>query len=143
MAKSNATRNDYVKFIAHGTAMPAYGSTLYFHWHTADPGLVGTSATNEAAYTGYARVPVSRDSAGFTICDPDGTPNASGTAFKNNAEVTFPECTGVSDDEIETHASICNASGQILYKTALTAQIRVNNLDTPRIPAGAAIFKEG
>lgn len=143
MAKSNATRNDYVKFIANGTAMPAYGSTWYFHWHTADPGLTGTSATNEATYTGYARVPVSRDSAGLTVCDPDGTPNASGTAFKNTAEVTFPECTGVSDDEVITHASICTSGGQIIYKTALTAQIRVNNLDTPRIPVGAAIFKEG
>lgn len=143
MAKSNTTRNDYVKFIALGTAMPAYGANWYMHWHTADPGITGTSATNEAAYTGYTRIAVSRDVAGWTVCDPDGTPNASGTAFKNAAEVTFPECTGVSDDEIITHASICSGSGQIIYKTALTAQIRVNNLDTPRIPAGAAIFKEG
>jgi hypothetical protein len=143
MAKSNATRNDLVKFYAHGTAMPAYGSTWYAHLHTADPGLVGTSATNEATYTGYAEVPVSRDSAGWTICDPDGTPNANGTAFKNTAEITWPECTGVSDDEIQTHLSICNAAGQIVYKTALTASIRVNNQDTPRAPAGTVIFKEG
>lgn len=143
MAKSNATRNDLVKFIANGTAMPSYGATLYWHFHTADPGLTGTSSTNEATYTSYARVAASRDSAGFTVCDPDGTANASGTAFKNTSEVTFPECTGVSDDEIITHASLCTNGGQILYKTALTAQIRVNNLDTPRIPAGGAIFKEG
>lgn len=143
MAKANTTRNDFVKFIAHGTAMPSYGSTLYFHFHTADPGLAGTSSTNEAAYTGYARVANSRDSAGFTICDPDGTPNANGTAFKNNAEITFPECTGVPDDEVETHVTLCTNSGQILYKATLTASIRVNNQDTPRIPAGAGIFKEG
>lgn len=143
MPKSNATRNDYIKFVALGTAMPSYGATWYVHLHTADPGLTGTSSTSEAAYTSYARVAVSRDISGWTVCDPDGTPNASGTAFKNAAEITFPECTGVSDDEVITHLSICDNSGQIQYSTALGASIRVNNLDTPRVPAGAAIFKEG
>lgn len=143
MSKSNTTRNDLVKFMAQSTAMPAYGSTLYVHLHTADPGVSGTSSTSEAAYTSYTRVAVSRDSAGWTICDADGTTNVNGIAFKNTAEITFPECTGVSDDEVITHVSLCTNGGQILYKAALTASIRVNNQDTPRIPAGALRFIEG
>jgi hypothetical protein len=143
MPKANVTRNDFVKFIANSVAMPSYGGTLYAHFHTADPGLTGTSSTNEVSYTGYARVAVDRSGSGFTICDPNGTPNANGTSFKNAAEITFPECTGVSDDVIITHLSLCNNSGQILYSAALTASIRVTNLITPRVVAGSAIFKEG
>lgn len=143
MPKANTTRNDLVKFIANAVAMPAYGGSLYFHLHLADPGIAGTSATNEASYTSYARVLVDRSGTGFTICDPDGTANASGTAFKNAAEVTFPECTGVADDQDMTHASLCTSGGQILYSAALTASIKVTNLITPRIVAATALFKEG
>ena len=142
MSKSNVTENDFVKFVAIATAMPSYGSNLYMHLHTADPGEAGTSSTNEAAYTSYAAVAVSRDAAGWTICDPDGTPNPDGSAFKNAAEITFPECTGVADDEDITHASLTTIGGQILYSGALTAQIKVTNLITPRFPAGTVIFKE-
>jgi hypothetical protein len=143
MPKANTTRNDLVKFMCNVVAMPAYGGTLYAHLHTADPGLTGTSTTSQAAYTSYARVSVDRSGTGFTVCDPDGTPNASGTAFKNAAEITFPECTGVSDDEVITHMSLCLVGGQILYSAALTSSIRVTNLITPRVVSGTAIFKEG
>lgn len=142
MSKGNVTENDLVKFYSQATAMPSYGGTLYVHLHTADPGEGGTSSTSEATYTDYARVGVARDNTGWTICDADGTPNANGSAFKNAAEITFPECTGVSDDEDITHASLCTSGGQILYKGALTAAIKITNLITPRFPAGTVIFKE-
>lgn len=144
MSKGNVTENDFVKFVAHGTAMPAYGGTLYFHFHTADPGEAGTSATSEATYPDYARVAVSRDVSGWTICDADGTPNAAGSAFKNAAEVTFPECNASFSPSTETmtHGSICTSGGQILYKGALTTPIVVGALITPRVVAGGAIFKE-
>lgn len=143
MAKGNVTCNDVVKFFAHGTALPAYGSNLEMHLHTGDPGDAGTGATNECAYTGYAPILVSRDAGGFTLCDSDGTPNSAGRAFKNAAEVTYGECTGVADDELVTFVSLtAPASDQILYKGALPVGIRVTYLHTPRIPAGAGIFKE-
>lgn len=143
MAKGNTTCNDVVKFFAQGTALPAYGANLEMHLHTGDPGDAGFGYTNECAYTGYAPVLVSRDVAGFTICDGDGTPNADGRAFKNAAEVTYGECTGVPDDELVTFVSLtAPASDQILYKGALPIGIRVTYLHTPRIPAGAGIFKE-
>ena len=137
MPKGNVTKNDLVKFYAHGIPLPAYGATWYMHLHTDDPG----KASSEAAYAGYARVAVTRDADGFTLCDGDGTPNASGSAFKNAAEVTFHESTSFST-EIITHASLCSSTGQIIYKGALTTPIVVAALHTPRIPAGGAIFLE-
>lgn len=142
MSKSNLTENDLVKFYANNTAMPSYGTNLYVHLHTADPGEGGSASTSQAAYTSYARVTTLRDNTAWTICDADGTPNANGSCFKNAVEVTFPECTGVADDEVQTHASICTNAGQILYSGALTASIRITNLITPRFPVGTMIFKE-
>jgi hypothetical protein len=142
MSKSNITENDLVKFYANAVAMPAYGSQLYVHLHTADPGEAGNSGTSEAAYTGYTRIATARDNTAWGICDADGTPNVNGSAFKNLLEVTFPECTGVADDVDITHASICTAGGQILYKGALTALLKITNLTTPRFPAGTMIFRE-
>lgn len=143
MSKANATENDLVKFIAQATAMPSYGSNLQVNLHTADPGEAGTATTNAPTYTGYAAVAVARDVTGWTICDGTNpyADNASGNAFKNAAEVTFPECTGGSDTI--THASVSVvATGQILYKGALTASINISNLITPRFPAGTFICAE-
>lgn len=143
MSKSNATENDLVKFIFNAVAMPSYGSNLQVNLHTADPGESGTATTSAPTYTGYVAVPVSRDGAGWTICD--GTDpyaaNANGNAAKNTAEVTFPECTGGSDTI--THASVSVvATGQVLYKGALTAPLNVSNLITPRFPAGTLVLAE-
>lgn len=142
MSKSNVTENDLVKFYANNVAMPAYGTNLYLHLHTSDPGEAGTSSSSEATYTGYARVATLRDGTAWTICDANGTPNANGSAFKNAIAVVFPECTGVIDDEVITHASLCTNGGQILYSGALTASIRITNLTTPYFPIGTLIFKE-
>lgn len=141
MSKGNTTENDVAKFMAHGTAMPSYGSNLQVNLHTADPGEGGTATTSAPTYTGYAAVTVARDNTGWTICDSDGTTNADGNSFKNAAEVTFPECTGGSDTI--THGSLSVvATGQILYKSALSASVEVSNLITPRFPAGTIRFTE-
>jgi hypothetical protein len=144
MSKGNVTENDVVKFLALGTTMPSYGASFYVHLHTADPGEAGTSSTSEADYPDYAEIAVARDSSGWTVCDADGTPNASGSAFKNAAEITFIECNASYSPSTQTitHASLCAASGQIIYKGALTTPIVVGALNTPRIVAGGAIFKE-
>lgn len=131
MSKGNTTENDFVAFVFNATAMPAYGSNLYVHLHTADPGEGGTGATSEADYTGYAAVPVARDSGGFTVA---------GNQASNTAEVTFPECTGGTN--AITHASVTTLAGQILYSGALTAPINVSNLITPRFPAGTLVLQE-
>ena len=131
MSKGNTTENDVIAFMFNATAMPTYGANLYVHLHTADPGEAGTSSTNEATYTDYARVSVARDAGGWTV---------TGNEAENTAEVTFPECTGGTNTI--THASICTNGGQILYSGALTDSLSVSNLITPRFPAGTLVFQE-
>lgn len=143
MSKSNATENDFVKFVANATAMPAYGANLQVNFHIADPGEAGTATTSAPTHTGYVAVSVARDATGWTVCDGlfPFSANAAGNAFKNAAEVTFPECTAGSDSI--THASVSVvATGQILYKGALTAPISVSALITPRFPIGTFICAE-
>lgn len=144
MSKGNATENDWVKHVAHGTALPSYGATLQLNFHTADPGEGGTATTNEPTPVNYAPKVVSRDITGFTICDPDGTPNASGSCFKTAVDVVFDEIeAGFVGSELWNYGSISVvATGQILYSGALTQAILVSALSVPYLPAGAVIFKE-
>jgi hypothetical protein len=142
MSKSNATENDYVKFEANAVSMPSYGSTLQINLHTADPGEAGTATTSAPTYTGYAAITKARDATALTICDVDGTPNASGSAYKNATDFVFAECTGGGPENV-THISISVvATGQILRSTALNAPLSVSNLITPYFPAGSIIFAE-
>jgi hypothetical protein len=144
MSKSNATENDFVKFVAHGTAMPNYGATLQLNFHTADPGEAGVATTSAPTPVNYVPKTVARDSGGWAICDPDGTPNASGSAFKTLVDVVFDEIeSGFVGSELWTHGSLSVvATGQILYKGALPQSILVSALSVPYLPAGTVIFKE-
>jgi hypothetical protein len=144
MSKSNATENDFVKFVFNATAMPAYGASLQLNFHTADPGEAGTATTSAPTPTNYVAQTVSRDGAGWTICDADGTPNASGAAAKSAANVIFPEVeAGFVGTELWTHGSVSVvATGQILYSGALTQSILVSALSTPYFPAGTVLFRE-
>ena len=144
MSKANATENDFVKFVFNATAMPSYGATLQLNFHTADPGEAGTATTNAPTPTAYAAQTVSRDGAGWVICDTEGTPNAAGSAAKNAAQVTFPEVEGgFVGTETWTHGSVSVvATGQILYSGALTQPIIVSALTTPIFPAGTVLFSE-
>ncbi len=144
MSKSNATENDFVKFIAHGTAMPSSGAVLQLNFHTADPGESGVATTNEPTPVNSAPQTVTRDATGFTICDVDGTPNANGSCFKTAVDVNFDEIeSGFVGTETWRFGSLSvQATGQILYKGALTQEIIVSALSTPRFPAGTVLFRE-
>lgn len=144
MSKSNATENDFVKFVFNATAMPAYGASLQLNFHTADPGEAGTATTSAPTPVNYVAQTVSRDGAGWTICDADGTPNASGSAAKTAVAVTFPEVEGgFVGTETWTHGSVSVvATGQILYSGALSQSIIVSALSTPNFPAGTVLLRE-
>jgi len=134
MSKSNTFEAQVIALAFNATALPWANANLYVALHTADPGEAGDQTTSEATYTGYARVTVSRDGAGWTC---------SGNQASNTAEVTFPECTGGSNTI--THVSVglvTSGASQILYKGALTASIAVSNLITPRFPAGTLVVQE-
>ena len=145
MPKSTATCNDQVKFIAHGTALPSYGATWQINFHTADPGVGGNAGTSQPTPTNYAPAVVARDNTVWTICDPDGTPNAAGTAFKNAVDIVFTEIeSGFAGTETWRFASLSavGATAQIERYGSLTQDIIVSALSTPRLPAGSVIFKE-
>ena len=134
MSKSNTTENDLMKFMFNGTAMPSYEANLYLSLHTADPGEAGDQTTNEATYTGYARVGVARDNTGWVV---------SGNQSSNDDLLQFPQCTGGSNTI--THVAIGTASsgaGQILYSGALNASIVVSNLIQPQFAAAALQITE-
>lgn len=130
MSKSNTTENDLVKFIFNNTAI-GWGAigNLYCSLHTADPGEGGDQETSEAAYTGYARVSVSRDSGGWSVTGPTA---------QNTAQTQFGLCTAGA--ETITHFAIGTAStgaGQILYSGSLNSPINVSANIQPQFAAGA------
>lgn len=119
----------------NGTAFSWNANTdLYLSLHTADPGEAGSQTTNEATYTSYARVAVSRSGAGFIV---------SGNQASNAALVQFPQCTGGTNTI--TYVAVGTAAsgaGQILYSGALTASLAVSSGIQPQFSIGAFVVTE-
>lgn len=103
--------------------------SFHISLHTADPGETGTQTTNEATYTGYARVAVARSAAGWTI-------TANNAA--NAAAVTFPAATAGSN--VITHFGIGSdlalVAGNLFFKGALTASRTISAGITPSFAIG-------
>lgn len=112
-----------------GGLQPSVAPGNYFvALHTADPAEAGNQATNEIAYTGYARVGVARGPAGWTV---------SGATVNNTAQVQYGQCT--SGSGTASHFSIgtaANGAGQILLKGALNSSLAISNGITPLFAAG-------
>lgn len=141
MSKSNATENNVLKLIFNATAWAdlaendtsSPATSLYLTLHTADPGETGTATTNEASYTGYARVAVSRNSGGWTV---------SGNTATNTALAQFPQS---SSSQTVTHVGITTASSgasELLYSGALNASLSIANLIQPQFSASALSITE-
>lgn len=135
MSKGNTTENDILLKIFQATELAWDGNTnLYIALHTADPGEAGTQTTSEATYTSYARVTVSRDSAGWDVA---------GNQASNDDLLQFPQCTGGSNTL--THVSIGTASsgaGQIIYSGALNSSLAVSSGIQPQFAANALTITE-
>ena len=134
MSKSNDTEHDVLAAFLKGVS-PAWMANLnvYVAFHTADPGEAGNQTTNEATYTNYARVALSRAS-GWT----DG-----GSTFSNAALLQFPQC-GATGNTL-THVSIgelATGAGQIFYSGALNSPLAVANLIQPQFAQGALTISE-
>lgn len=139
MSKSNTLENELLLHIfqnaaianvgdASGLQPSASAGSLYVSLHTADPGEAGDQTTNEATYTGYARVAVARSSAGWTV----SANNAS-----NTAAVSWPACTAGSNTA--THFGVGTAAsgtGKLLYSGALTASLAISAGITPTAAIG-------
>lgn len=131
MSASNSTENDILKLICAGVD-PAWraAATGYLALFTADPGEAGGLAA-ECAYTGYARVPVTK-ATGWTD---------NGSSFANAALVQWPQCTGGSS--VATHfAWVSSASGATDYMVsgALSASLSISNGIQPQAAAGSLVL---
>lgn len=74
---------------ATGLRGSSTAGSMYFSLHPTWPGVGGSQNTNEAAYTGYARVAVARSGAGFTLTSNYISPAAN---------IEFGKCTGGSSE---------------------------------------------
>lgn len=118
-----------------GDATGLRGSTaagsLYVALHTASPGAGGNQTTNEATYTGYARVAVARSAGGWTI---------TGASVSPTSVISFPLCTAGSN--VITHVSVgtlTSGTGQVMYYGSLTSSLTVTNGVTPQLTSTSAI----
>lgn len=123
MAKSTNTCTSLLELLFNGTtfanladnAVAGPLATLYVSLHTDSPGVGGSQLTNEAAYSSYARLGITRASGvgGWTV--------AAGQS-KNTTLAQFVECDGGSS--VVTHVAIGTdavGAGRVLYAGALSA----------------------
>lgn len=113
---------------ASGLQNSATAGSFWISLHTADPGEAGTQTTNEASYTGYARVSVARSAGGWT---------RSVSTVSNTALVQFAQCTAGS--ATVTHFGIgtdSTGAGNLIYKGALTASLAISAGIQPQFAAG-------
>lgn len=149
MPKADSWETGLLNLLFQNTAFAGVGDTnglqpsggtgsLYVSLHTASPGDSGNQTTNEATYTGYARVAVARTSGGWTVGETSSVASAT-----NAAQVTFPQCTGGSNTI--TYVGVGTAStgnGVLLYYGALTSSLAVSNNITPSFAGGALSVTE-
>lgn len=132
-SKTTQSANDVVNYLVRNAAPTWDGSgTLFVSLHTGAVGLGGNQTSNEATYTGYARIPITRSGAGtFNAA-------AAGVAV-TNALLQFGICTGGTLPEVITHAAIGeNASGvgTVIVTGALSSSITVNINSVPQFAIG-------
>jgi len=132
MSFSNTAETEVLNQIFVGTALSwNANSNLYLALYTADPGEAGTAVTNEASYTGYARVVLTRAS-DFTV---------SGNQVSNSNLEQFAQCTAGS--QTITHAAIvttASGAGTIIVRAALTSSISVSTGVQPQFASNALSF---
>jgi hypothetical protein len=127
MTATNNGETDLLNLVFKSTG-PAWSAdaNFYISLHTSDPGEAGDQSTNEAGYSSYARVAVSR-STGFSV---------SGNVASNLATITFPAATGGSSTV--THFGIGTSSsgaGRLLFAGALTGSLAVTSGIAPQFGA--------
>jgi len=142
-AKSDTWENSILGILFNATSLAgvlenvttAAITSLSVQLHTSSPGEAGSSGlkTNEADYTGYARVGVERSSSGWTITANSVSPSTN---------VTFPQATGGTNTI--THFSVGNtttlaSTGVMFYYGTVTPNISVSSGVTPRLTTATAI----
>jgi len=93
--------------------------------------VAGNQTTNEAAYTGYARVAVARTAGGWTVSTNTVTPVAA---------ITFP--IAIAGSETETHAGLgksVSGAGELFFCGAITPSIPVSTGIIPSLTTASTL----
>lgn len=142
--KTDVFENDLLKLIFNGTPIANIAdnaaslplTTLYLSLHTADPTDAAASgqSTSEATYTGYARVAVTRSSAGWTV---------SGNSVSPVANVEFGQCTaGTATITYAGIGTAASGTGKLLYVGAISPAIAVSAGVIPRLTPASTITED-
>ena len=127
MSLSNATEADILDVLLRGLD-PSYraGATQYLAMFTADPSETGSIA-DEADYTGYARVALTKSSAWTGTASP----------FTNAALIQFGACTA-GTNALTHFAVVDTASGAVnmMISGALSATLNVSAGIQPQFAGG-------
>jgi hypothetical protein len=142
-AKGTTFASDLLKLILNNTNIANLGDStgvrgsstagnVYVSLHTSSPGAGGDQTTNEISYTGYARAPVARSSAGWIITSNSVSPAST---------IVFNASTGGTGGTV-THVAIgrdSSGAGEILWFGAVSPTIVVSNGVTPQLPTTSTI----
>lgn len=141
--KSDTFENDLLKLIFNATAIANIGdnaasgplTNLEVSLHTADPGDAGNQTTSEAAYTGYARVPVARTSGGWTV---------TGNSVSPAANIDFGECTASCTGSLTNWCvgTAHTSTGKNLYCGALSTAITMTVGTIPRLKTTTTVTED-
>lgn len=127
-SKTTTSSNDFLNYWLRNVAPSWDGATtLYLSLHTGAVGLAGNQTTNEATYTGYARVALARNSSGAFVA-------ASSGSSVNAALILFGLCTGGTLPETLTHVAIgenASGAGTVIATGALNQALVVNLSSRP------------
>ncbi len=128
MSMSNTTETAALDMFLRGTD-PSYraGATQYLALFTADP-TESASLANEATYTGYARVALTKSSAWTGTSSP----------FTNTSLIQFGACSGGSNT-ITHFAVVDTSSGAVsmMISGALSSSLAVSSGIQPQFAGGA------
>lgn len=139
MAKGAGFDNSLLKLIFNATNITGIAdntatspiTNLYVSMHTADPTSAGNQSSNEANYTGYARVAVARTTGGWTVTTNSVSPAAT---------ISFPACTGGTNTITNWGVGTASSgSGSLLYTGTVSPNISVASGVTPQLTTATTV----
>lgn len=142
MSKGDTFENDLLKLIFNGTAIANIAdnaassplTNLYCSLHTADPGEAGSQTTSECSYGSYARAPVARSGAGWTVTANSVSPAAT---------ISFPAA--ISGSQTATYwvaGTASSGAGKLLYSGPISPTIAISNGVTPQLTTASTVTED-
>jgi hypothetical protein len=143
MSKSNTFENLMLLLFFNNTAMANVGGgtisgsvagNVYVSLHTADPNEPADQTTSETTYTGYARQPVARSSAGWTVTANSVSPVAN---------IVFPISTsGTPSISHFGVGTLVSGAGVMWYSGLVQPPITVSTVVPQTLTTGSTITED-